>query len=200
MSLVAGCFICYPKQHEGSGEAGDPCWAAAVMLREGRPVAMEVLSGSVSDSYEPGLLALREGPWLEEAVRRLPERPHIVLVDATGRDHPRRAGLALHIGARLSLPTVGVTRNPLLAEGPWPDDERGISSPLRIGDETVGCWLRTRRGSPPLAVHAAWRTKPGTAAAVVMGVTGRWKTPEPLRQARSIARLARAGIIDQSTS
>lgn len=200
MILVAGCFICYPKKQEGSGAAGDQCWAAAVLMRDGRPTAIEVLSGSVREAYEPGLLALREGPWLEGVVRRLTDRPHVLLVNATGRDHPRRAGLALHLGARLSLPTVGVTRNPLLAEGSWPEEERGASSPLRIGNETVGYWLRTRHGSPPLAVHAAWRTEPDTAVAIVMDVTMRCRTPEPLRQARRVARLARAGIIDQPSS
>ena len=154
--------------------------------------ALEVVSGDVPEAYEPGLLMLREGPILETVLQRLPQRPDVLLVNATGRDHPRRAGLALHLGARLSLPTIGVTRNPLLAEGSWPADERGASSPLRIGDETVGCWLRTRHGSPPLAVHAAWRTSPETATRVVMAVTGRWRTPEPLRQARSAARLERA--------
>jgi len=198
ISLVAGCFVCYPKKHMGSGKAGDLCWAAAVLLRNGQPAAVQVLDGRAGEAYEPGLLALREGPWLEEAVRRLPQRPQAVLVNATGRDHPRRAGLALHLGARLSLPTVGITRNPLLAEGVWPEDERGANTPLRIGNETVGCWLRTKNGSPPLAVHAAWRTDAGTAAEFVMGFIGRWRTPEPLRQARRAARLARAGIIDQS--
>lgn len=192
MSSVAGCFICYPKKHEGKGAAGDLCWAAAALIQDGRMAALEVVSGDVSEAYEPGLLMLREGSLLETVLQRLPQRPDVLLVNATGRDHPRRAGLALHLGARLSLPTIGVTRNPLLAEGSWPADERGASSPLRIGDETVGCWLRTRHGSPPLAVHAAWRTSPETAARVVMAVTGRWRTPEPLRQARSAARLERA--------
>jgi deoxyribonuclease V len=192
MRSVAGCFICYPKGNEGQGAAGDLCWAAAALIRDGRPGAVEVVGGRVPAAYEPGLLALREGPLLETAVRRLPDPPDVLLVNATGRDHPRRAGLALHLGARLSLPTVGVTRNPLLAEGLWPAEERGASSPLRIGEEEVGCWLCTKRGAPPLAVHAAWRTSPETAAAVVMAVTGRWRTPEPLRQARSAARIARA--------
>jgi deoxyribonuclease V len=136
---------------------------------------------------------MREGPFLEAAVQCLPARPDVLLVNATGRDHPRRAGLALHLGARLSLPTVGVTRNPLLAEGHWPADVRGASAYLRIGEETVGCWLRTKRGAPPIAVHAAWRTSPETAVIVVMAVTGRWRTPEPLRQARRAARTTRAG-------
>jgi len=192
MSLVAGCFICYPKGHEGRGTAGDPCWAAAVLMRDGALDTVEVMAGKVSEGYEPGLLALREGPFLEAVLRRLPRRPDVLLVNATGRDHPRRAGLALHLGARLSLPTVGVTRNPLLAQGSWPPDERGAGAPLRIGEETVGYWLRTRHGSPPLAVHAAWRTSPETAVKVVLAAMGRWRTPEPLRHARSAARTARA--------
>ncbi|HEY8236284.1 MAG TPA: endonuclease V, partial [Gaiellaceae bacterium] len=72
------------------------------------------------NAYEPGLLALREGPVLETAVRALTARPDALLVDATGRDHPRRAGLALQLGAILDLPSVGVTHRPLLADGDWP--------------------------------------------------------------------------------
>ncbi len=190
--LVGGCFVCYPKAHPGSGSAGDPCWAAAVLLKRGSLIASAVFRGTAGYRYEPGLLALREGPLLEAALRRLPTLPQVLLVNATGWDHPRRAGLALHLGAVLSLPTVGVTRNPLLAEGAWPANTRGARAPLKIGEETVGFWLCTKSGSPPLAVHAAWRTNPETAVSVVMAVTGRWRTPEPLRQARQAARLARA--------
>jgi len=163
------------------------------LIREGRLIAAEVVTATTHFAYEPGLLALREGPWLETAVLRLPELPEVLLVNATGRDHPRRAGLALHLGARLNVPTVGVTRNPLWATGSWPEDIRGAAASLTIGTEIVGCWLRTKQGSPPLAVHAAWRTTPEIAVALVMAATGRWHTPEPLRQARKAARLARAG-------
>ncbi len=191
MNSVAGCFICFPKGHEGKGSTGDLCWAAVAMIKNGLLTAVEVIRGAVSAPYEPGLLALREGPFLKRVVQLLPEMPDVLLVNATGRDHPRRAGLTVHLGAALSIPTVGITRNPLIAEGALPSDERGANSPLRIGDQTVGCWLRTKRGVPPLAIHAGWRTTPETATMVVMAVTGRWRTPEPLRQARSAARLAR---------
>jgi deoxyribonuclease V len=156
------------------------------------------MQGNVAAEYQSGLLALREGPLLEQAVLRLPERPEVLLVNASGRDHPRRAGLALHLGAKLSLPTVGVTRQPLLASGPWPAEERGSTSPLRIEGEVVGCWLRTRRGVPPLVVHPGWRTSLEVAVAVVIAVTGRWRTPEPLRQARRAAREARASTGSQN--
>ena len=97
--------------------------------------------------------------------------------------------------AVVDLPTVGVTHRPLVADGAWPADEDGASSPLRIDGpdgEEVGRWLRTRAGTRPLAVHAGWRTEPAVAAAVVrMTVRGR-RTPEPLRRARQLARRARA--------
>jgi deoxyribonuclease V len=190
--VVAGCWICHPKGREGKGATGDPCWAAAALVIDGRLSAVEIARGEAPAPYQPGLLALREGPLLEEAVLRLHERPEVLLVNATGRDHPRRAGLALHLGAKLSLPTVGVTRQPLLADGSCPAHERGAMALLHIGEEVVGCRLRTRTGALPLAVHPAWRTSLDTAAAVVMATTGRCRTPEPLRQARRAAREARA--------
>jgi deoxyribonuclease V len=143
-------------------------------------------------AYEAGLLALREGPVLEAAVRALAEPPDLLLVNATGRDHPRRAGLALHLGSVLGLPTVGVTHRPLLATGAWPPDEAGARAPLRLDDELVGYWVRTRRGTRPLAVHAAWRTDPETAVEIVLAAVVRARTPEPLRLAREAARSARA--------
>ena len=189
---LAGCFVCFAAGGPGVGGEGDPAWAAAALVRGRRVVESAVATGRAGASYEPGLLALRAGPTLEAAVRALPARPDAVLVNATGRDHPRRAGLALHLGAVLDLPAVGVTHRPLLAEGEWPAEDRGSTSPLRLGDETVGYWLRTRRGTRPLAVHAGWRTGPETAVELVLSASERARSPEPLRQARRLARSARA--------
>ena len=113
-------------------------------------------------------------------------------MNATGRDHPRRAGLALHLGARLEIPTIGATAQPLIARGDLPADEPGALGLLRIEDEVVGCWLRLKRGVRPLAIHQGWRTDLETAVAVVTSVTRDARTPEPLRQARRAAREARA--------
>jgi deoxyribonuclease V len=129
---------------------------------------------------------------LEAAVRAASGAPDVLLVDATGRDHPRRAGLALHLGAVLDVPTVGVTHRPLLATGGWPPDETGASAPLVLEGEIVGAWLRTRAGTRPLAVHSAWRTDTDTAVAVVTASLSGRRTPEPLRLARTLAREARA--------
>jgi deoxyribonuclease V len=183
---VGAVFVCFARGKSGPGQAGDPAWTAACVGR-----GMAVLAGHAGAPYEPGLLALREGALLEAAVRALPKLPDVLLVDATGRDHPRRAGLALQLGAVLGLPTVGVTHRPLVAEGRWPADERGARSPLLLGGDLVGYWLRTAAGRRPLAVHAAWRADPETAADVVLSAS-RTRTPEPLRRARRRAREARA--------
>lgn len=160
---VGAVFACGPRGISGAGEAGQPGWAAAVVGK-----AWAAVSGHLGAPYLPGLLALREGELLERAVRALAEPPDVLLVDATGRDHPRRAGLAVHLGWALGIPTVGVTRR-LLHDG------EGV---LRTPD---GLW-----------VHAGWRTGPDTAMQVVRSVSGRVRTPLPLREARRLARSARA--------
>jgi deoxyribonuclease V len=189
---VAGCFVCFPRGETGPGAPGDPAWAGAAIVEEGRVTARAVVSGEAGAAYEPGLLALREGPLLEAAVSELKREPDVLLVDATGKDHPRRAGLALHLGAVLDLPTVGVTHRLLAAEGDWPEDEQGASAPFQLGGETVGHWLRTKEGTRPLAIHAAWRTTPEVAVEVVRDSLRRTRTPQPLREARRLARTARA--------
>ena len=127
-------------------------------------------------------------------MRQLPDRPDVLVVNGTGLDHPRHAGMALHLGYLLDLPTVGVTHRPLCAEGSWPNDEMGSISPLAHDGQIVGYWVRTRYGARPLVAHGAWRTSPETAAEVVLAVTTRFRTPEPLRLARQVARTARAGV------
>jgi deoxyribonuclease V len=190
---VGGCFVCFVRGKTGPGDAGDPGWAGAALVRGDRLVASTVVVGAAGAAYEPGLLGLREGKLLESAVRQLDARADVLLVNATGRDHPRRAGLALHLGAVLDVPTVGVTHRLLVAEGEWPPDERGAAAPFHLAGDCAGYWLRTRRGTRPLAVHAAWRTDAESAVALVGAIAGEVRTPEPLRQARRAARTARAG-------
>jgi deoxyribonuclease V len=195
--LVAGCFVCFRRGQRGRGHAGEPGWAAAVLMHgDRRHAGSAVVSGSAVAPYEPGLLALREGPLLEAAVRALPEPPEVVVANATGRDHPRGAGLALHLGAVLELPSVGVTDRPLLATGAQPGSERGATSALVLDGAEVARSLRTRAGARPIVVHPGWRTDLDTAISVVLGSTRRARTPEPLRRARRAARQARAEAQD----
>ena len=176
----------------GTGAAGDPAWVAAVLYHEGRLVKSAALTGRFDGPYAPGLLALREGRLLQEAVLALEGTLDVLMVNATGRDHPRGAGLAIHLGAACEVPTIGVTDRPLLATGPEAGAQLGAAAELRLGDELVGYRLRTRAGARAVVVHAGWRVDPRTACELVLDFTGRNRTPEPLRQARRLARASRS--------
>ncbi len=169
---VAGVFVAGPRDLTGPGDAGDPGWAAAALLRSGSLLGEAVVSGRLGASYQAGLLALREGRLLEQAVRALHTRPDVVLVDATGRDHPRSAGLATHLGWALDLPSIGVT-------------DRALIDPARSVP------VQAAPGVRPVLVHPAWRTDAATAVAVIRSQL-RVRTPAPLREARRLARQARA--------
>jgi len=189
---VAAVFAAFPRGEGGPGRAGQPVVAAAVLWQGGRVLRRSVVRGESGGPYVAGYLALRCGAPLEAAVRGLEGRPDVLLVDATGRDHPRRAGLALHLGARLDLPSVGVTNRALLAAYDEPADARGASSPLLVDGALVGYAVRTRPGARPVLAHAGWQTSPEQARDLVLALSRRWRTPLPLRAARTLARTARA--------
>jgi deoxyribonuclease V len=189
--LAAGAYVVHPRGKSGAGERGDSAWVAAVVVEGHRQRGSAIIRGEAGAPYAPGLLALRDGRLVADALRSLPLAPEVVLIDATGRDHPRRAGLALHLGAALDIPTVGVTDRPLQARAAAAGARRGDSAPLLLGDRLVGFAVRTRPGVKPVFAHAAWRTTPESAREVVMRLTGRRRTPEPIRLARQLARMAR---------
>ena len=163
-------------------------WAAAVVEERAEVIATSTLVLRINTPFRPGLLALREGPILEGVVRRLARRPDALLVAAAGRDHPRRAGLALHLGAVLDVPTVGVTDDPLLATGDEPGPAWMSKAPLRLGGEVVAYRVRTRKGAKPVVAHAAWRTSAEVAEGIVLGSTALARWPAPMREARRLAR------------
>jgi len=162
------------------------------MRADRRVIGTAVVCGEAGAPYQPGLLALREGRLLEAAVRALPGEPEVVIANATGRDHPYGAGLALHLGAVLDLPSIGVTDRPLVAGGAEPAPGYGATSPLLLEGAEVARLLRTRAGARPVVVHPGWRTDLDTAVSVVLATIRRARTPEPLRRARREARRARA--------
>lgn len=218
--VVGGCFVAFARGEAGPGHPGHRAWAAVVTWRapglpdgRGRRVdghlrgvrsggaprraddvlAQAVVADRVPAAYEPGLLAMREGRVLAAAVNGLSRLPDVLLVDATGLDHPRRAGLAVHLGAAVGVATVGVTQRPLVATGALPSLQRGARAPVRVGDRRVGFWVCTRAGARPVVAHAGWRTTAETAADVVLAAsTGAARTPVPLQEARRVAREARA--------
>lgn len=189
---IGGSFVCFGRGGSGPGAAGDPAWGAAVSMRGVAVVAEAIVEGVAGAPYAPGYLAAREGRVLGQAVGSLTQPPDVLLVNATGTDHPRQAGLAVQVGWALDLPTVGVTDRPLSGEGPEPGPDTGDKTPLRIVQEQVGWRLRTRAGARPVVVSAGWRTDLAVALDVVTMAVRRSRTPEPIRVARRLARTARA--------
>ena len=191
---VGAVFVAFPTGSPGPGAAGQRAWAAAVCASGpagARVCGRALVTGETRAPYVAGLLGQRCGALMERALRALPRSPDVLLVDATGRDHPREAGLALHLGAAMGLPSVGVTNRELVAAGDEPGPRRGDRAPL-LGGGLVGYRVRTRPGTRALLAHAAWRTDPETACELLLALTGRWRTPVPLRTARTLARTARA--------
>ena len=192
--VIGGCCVCFQRGGPGKGQKGDPGWAGAALLSGTGITATTVIEGKAGAPYEPGLLALREGLLLEQAVRALPQPPDVLLVNGTGRDHPRGVGLATHLGFVLDIPSVGVTHRPLLAQGEWPEPVKGSASPVYVGEDMAGSWITTREGARPLVVHPAWRTELAVAQSVVVAAVLKHRTPEPLREARRLARTARSSV------
>jgi deoxyribonuclease V len=198
--VIGGCYVCFNRWGSGKGRKGDPGWAGAALYVEKRIIGSTVIQGEAEAPYEPGFLALREGSLLERAVRSLPQLPDILLVNATGYDHPRGAGLATHLGYVLDIPSIGVTHRPLIAQGDWPDLAKGSVSPVYIDGNVVGSWVATRKNARPLVVHPGWRTDIAVGQKVVLAATLQHRSPEPLREARRVARTARSRAMEISTS
>jgi deoxyribonuclease V len=184
---IGGLFVA------SSTSGTDRCWVGSYVVGAGGAMRSAVISGAPGAPYVPGRLALREGPLLERAARQIDAPLDVLLVNATGRDHPRGAGLAVHLGTVLDVPTVGVTDRPLVAKPAGePGEDRGSWMPLELKGEVVGHLVRTRAAARPVVVHSGWRTDPDTARSIVLAALGSGRTPEPIRRARHVARLARA--------
>ncbi|MFA5628216.1 MAG: deoxyribonuclease V [Thiohalomonadaceae bacterium] len=140
--------------------------------------------------YIPGLLSFREIPVILAALDGLRERPDLLLCDGQGIAHPRRFGIASHLGVLYDIPAIGVGKSRLLGSHAQVPDQRGAWMPLRDGDEIIGAVLRTRRGVKPLFISAGHRISLPTAVYYTLACTTRYRLPETTRQAHYLASLA----------
>ncbi|MFJ5260235.1 endonuclease V [Streptomyces sp. NPDC088387] len=166
--------------------------AAAVVLDA---VSLDVVAeatalGRISFPYVPGLLAFREIPTVLAALDALPCPPGLVVCDGYGRAHPRRFGLASHLGVLTGLPTIGVAKNPFTFTYEAPGTPRGSSAPLLAGEEEVGRALRTRDGVKPVYVSVGHRVSLANACAHTLALTPAHRLPETTRRADSLCRRA----------
>lgn len=137
--------------------------------------------------YIPGLLSFRELPALVDALNALSRRPDLLLCDGQGIAHPRRLGIASHLGVVTDIPAIGVAKTRLCGtHGPVPE-ARGAWTPLRDGQDLIGAVLRTRVGAKPLFISPGHRISLNTAIHYVMACCTRYRLPETTRQAHRLA-------------
>lgn len=143
--------------------------------------------GPASFPYVPGLLSFREIPLVMEALSGLARPPDLILCDGQGYAHPRRFGLACHLGVLLDVPTIGVAKSRLVGEHAAVPEGRGEWAALEDGGERIGAVLRTRRGVKPLYVSCGHRVSLERAIELVMACTTRYRLPETTRAAHHLA-------------
>lgn len=182
---VTGVDVAYDDER-------DVVVAAAVVLDAATldVVAEATAVGRVSFPYVPGLLAFREVPAVLAALEALPCAPGLVVCDGYGLAHPRRFGLASHLGVLTGLPTIGVAKNPFVFAYREPGTSRGSASPLLAGEEEVGRALRTQDGVKPVFVSVGHRVTLETACAHTLRLAPRFRLPETTRHADALCRRA----------
>lgn len=142
--------------------------------------------------YVPGLLSFREAPAALEAWQRLALRPDCLICDGHGYAHPRRFGLACHLGLLVGVPTIGFAKRVLVGACPDPGRVRGSVSDLVEAGERIGMAVRTREGAAPVYVSVGHRISLETAVRTILACAPRYRIPEPVRRAHALVNRLRA--------
>jgi deoxyribonuclease V len=184
--LVAGADISYSRY-------SSTLYAGVVVLRA-RDLALVESQAVVREAtfpYVPGLLSFREAPAVLEALRCLHHEPDVVVLDGQGTAHPRRLGLACHVGLWLDRPTIGCAKSLLTGKCKSLGEGAGALAPLVDREETVGMAVRTKRRVRPVYVSAGHRIDLASAIRVVLSSCRGYRLPEPTRQAHLLVNAVR---------
>ncbi|MBD3670778.1 MAG: deoxyribonuclease V [Gammaproteobacteria bacterium] len=173
----------------GFEEAGSITRAAVAVLAFPSLELIEYSIARVPTSfpYVPGLLSFRELPAVLQALEGLSRLPELFLCDGQGIAHPRRLGIAAHLGVLTDIPSIGVAKTRLTGRYEEPDREKGDWSPLLDGKERIGTVLRTRTGIKPLYISPGHRVGHPGSIELTLACTGRYKLPETTRWAHRLA-------------
>jgi len=166
-------------------------WAAAVLLDADDMTLLKsaLVCTPTRFPYIPGFLSFREAPAMLEALAMLGTRPDLVVVDGHGTAHPRRLGIACHVGVLADLPTIGVAKSLLCGRFEPPGLGKGEHAPLVHRREVVGTVLRSRDKVAPVFVSTGHRVSQESALRLVTGMLGRYRLPEPTRIADAVSRM-----------
>ena len=138
--------------------------------------------------YVPGFLSFREIPAVLDALEKISITPDLILCDGQGIAHPRRFGIACHLGVLVEVPTIGVAKSLLVGKYAEVSDERGGWQPLLFQGDTIGAVLRTRTGVKPVYVSSGHRVSLTTAIEYVLRCTPKYRLPETTRWADKLSR------------
>lgn len=180
--IIAGVDVSYQRH-------GKLFAAAVVLLNFPALTVIEEAAAHqrVSFPYVPGLLSFRELPVVLAAFRLLKTIPDVILVDGQGVAHPRRLGLASHLGLWLDLPTIGCAKSRLCGEHGPPGRRKGESVPLLLDGSLVGTVLTTRDNVKPLYISPGHKIDVATATEIALNCAVKYRMPEPTRQAHILA-------------
>jgi deoxyribonuclease V len=179
--IVAGLDCAFSKDEK-------TIFAVAVVIKLPDFEVIETANAArrIDFPYIPGLLSFREAPVCIEAIEKLQMTPDIFVIDGQGFAHPRRFGIASHIGIFVNKPTIGCAKSRLTGSFEEPGRLKGSFSPLTDGDETIGAVLRTRTDVKPVFVSVGHKCTLQDAIRIVMKCTARYRLPEPTRLAHQL--------------
>lgn len=172
----------------------DLCQGAVVVLSfpKLKVIDKAIAQRSISFPYVPGFLSFRELPVILDAFEKLTIVPDLILCDGQGIIHPRRLGIASHLGVLIDLPTIGVGKSFLLGKHEPVPDTRGSWQPLRDGKEVIGAVLRTRRKVKAIYVSTGHKISLQTAIDYVIQCSPKYRVPETTRKADKFASISRS--------
>ncbi len=136
--------------------------------------------------YIPGLLSFREAPACIAAVEKLKNEPDAFVIDGQGLAHPRRFGLACHLGLFFDKPTIGCAKSRLTGSFEYPAPEKGSYSPLKDSEEIIGAVVRTRTNVEPLFISVGNKCSLKNAIEIILNCTTKYRIPEPTRLAHQL--------------
>ena len=179
---VAGIDVGFEDQGKVTRAA-----VAVLDLRDLQPIEQAVTRRPTTFPYVPGLLSFREIPAVLDALAELATVPDLLVCDGQGFAHPRRFGLACHLGWLVDIPCIGVAKSRLIGAFADPAPERGAWTPLRDKGQTIGAVLRTRRAVRPVFVSSGHRVGLASAIRLTLACTARYRLPETTRHAHRLA-------------
>jgi deoxyribonuclease V len=164
-------------------------FAAVVVLKLPELKIIETTSSAcqLTFPYIPGLLSFREAPAYIAAVEKLQSEPDIFIIDGQGIAHPRRFGLAAHLGLFFDKPTIGCAKSRLFGSFEEPPLEKGAYSPLKDGSDIIGAVFRTRANVKPVFISVGNKCTLADAIEITLTCTTRYRLPEPTRLAHQLA-------------